>query len=161
MSWQEICENPVLKNLPFKIETNKWGKLEMSPATNEHGLYQSMIIKLMFKLATGGDSLTECSVQTSDGVKVADVAWGTYEFFKRNGRANPYLESPEIVVEILSRSNTRQEMEEKKELYFARGAKEFWTCDRNGEMSFFSNHTALLNSQIIPEFPSQIMIDFA
>lgn len=161
MQWQEICENPILQNLPFKIETNKWGKLEMSPASNEHGLYQSMIIKLMFKFAVGGDSLTECSVQTSDGVRVADVAWGTYEFFKRNGRANPYLESPEIVVEILSRSNTRQEMTEKKELYFARGAKEFWMCDRNGEMTFLNNHSELLKSEIIPEFPKQISIDFA
>ncbi len=120
-----------------------------------------MIIKWMFKLANGGDSLTECSIQTAEGVKVADVAWGTYEFFKRNGRANPYLESPEIVVEILSRSNTRQEMTEKKELYFARGAKEFWMCDRNGEMSFFSNHAELLKSQLIAEFPKQIVIDFA
>lgn len=161
MHWQEICENPLLKNLPFKIETNKWGKLEMSPASNEHGLYQSMIIKLMFKLAIGGDSLTECSIQTSEGVKVADVAWGTYDFFKRNGRANPYLESPEIVVEILSHSNTRQEMTEKKELYFARGAKEFWMCDRNGTVSFFSNNAELLKSQIIAEFPTHIVIDFA
>lgn len=161
MHWQEICENPLLQNLPFKIETNKWGKLEMSPASNEHGLYQSMLIKLMFKLAIGGDSLTECSIQTSHGVKVADVAWGTYEFFKRNGRANPYLEAPEIVVEILSRSNTRQEMAEKKELYFARGAKEFWMCDRHGEMTFFTNHTELLKSEIIPGFPIQIAIDFA
>lgn len=161
MNWQEICENPLLQNLPFKIETNKWGNLEMSPASNEHGLYQSMIIKLMFKLAVGGDSLTESSVQTSEGVKVADVAWGSYEFFKRNGRANPYLESPEIMVEILSRSNPQQEMAEKKELYFARGAKEFWLCDRNGEMSFFTNHQYLLKSEIIPEFPTRIIISFA
>ncbi|HMT92870.1 hypothetical protein [uncultured Thiothrix sp.] len=74
MRWQEICEHPLLQNLPFKIETNKWGKLEMSPTSNEHGLYQSMIIKLMFKLANGGGSLTECSIQTADGIKVADVA---------------------------------------------------------------------------------------
>ena len=86
---------------------------------------------------------------------------GTYDFFKRNSRANSYLESPEIVVEILSPSNTRQEMAEKKELYFARGAKEFWMCDHNGEMSFFSNHAELLKSQLIAEFPTHIVIDFA
>ena len=65
---------------------------------------------------------------------------GTYDFFKRN---------------------TRQEMAEKKELYFARGAKEFWMCDHNGEMSFFSNHAELLKSQLIAEFPTHIVIDFA
>lgn len=37
MQWSEVITNPFLKNLPFKIELNKWGKIEMSPASNQHG----------------------------------------------------------------------------------------------------------------------------
>lgn len=160
MNWQEVCNSQVLQNLPFKVETNKWGRLEMSPATNEHGLYQSLLIQQL-SAKQGGMPISECSVQTSEGVKVADVAWASYEFFKRNGRANPYLEAPEIVVEIISPSNTRAEMNEKKELYFARGAEEFWLCGLDGKMQFFNNHSKLEASEFVPDFPLEITIDFA
>ncbi len=33
MNWASICENPVLANLPYKIQTDKWGNIVMSPAT--------------------------------------------------------------------------------------------------------------------------------
>ena len=51
----------------------------------------------------------------------------------------PFVEAPEICVEILSPSNTLAEMDEKKELYFARGCKEFWVCDSEGTMKFYKN----------------------
>jgi len=161
MEWQEICEHPSLRNMPFKIETNKWGKIVMTPATNKHGVYQALIIEWLSKLGAGGRPISECSIQTSDGVKVADVAWGSFEFFKKNKLSNPYLESPEIIVEILSPSNTFQEMEEKRELYFARGAKEFWTCDEEGLMRFYTYGRKLDKSEILEAFPEWINIDFA
>ena len=27
MEWQQVINNPLLQNLPFKIELNKWGKI--------------------------------------------------------------------------------------------------------------------------------------
>ncbi len=27
MQWQEICDNPLFKNLPFRFETDRWGKV--------------------------------------------------------------------------------------------------------------------------------------
>jgi Uma2 family endonuclease len=89
------------------------------------------------------------------------VAWGSYQFFQRNKRANPYQQAPEIVIEILSPSNTRAEMEEKKSLYFEQGAQEMWLCDKNGEMLFFSKIRELVTSTIVVNFPTQIEIDFA
>jgi Uma2 family endonuclease len=161
MNWQEICDNPAFNDLPFKFETNEWGKIEMCPATNEHGLYQTLLIEWLLRLGSKGRPISECGIQTRKGVKVADVAWGNYEFFKRNKRATPYLESPEIVIEILSSSNTRAEMELKKQLYFEQGAKEFWLCDKKGDMIFLTVQQQLLTSQIILDFPSRITIDFA
>jgi Uma2 family endonuclease len=161
MEWQDICADPVFRDLPYKIETNRWGKIVMTPASNEHGLYQVLIIEWLLKLGENGRPVSECSVQTSEGVKVADVAWGSYDFFERNKRSNPYLESPEIVVEILSPSNTLGEMEEKKELYFARGAKEFWVCQKDGKMRFYSCCKELDQSEIVTQFPKRVQIDFA
>ena len=161
MNWQEICDNPSFNDLPFKFETNEWGKIEMCPATNEHGLYQSLLITWLARLSTKGHPISECGVQTSKGVKVADVAWASFDFFKRNKRSNPYLESPEVVIEILSPSNTRAEMEGKKQLYFEQGAQEFWLCDKDGSMLFFTPEQQILASTLITDFPNRITIDFA
>lgn len=150
MQWQEICDNPLFNNLPFKFETNRWGKIVMSPATNRHGFFQALIVERLLKLAPSGHCVTECSIQTTDGVKVADVAWASIEFLRRHGIANPYPETPEIVVETLSPSNTLAEMEQKKELYFAQGAKEFWICQEDGLMRFYNAQDRLESSQLAP-----------
>ncbi len=73
MSWAEICRDPILRDLPYKIQTDKWGNILMSPATNEHGIYQARIVVSLSNLTSKGTIISECSVQTSEGVKVADV----------------------------------------------------------------------------------------
>lgn len=161
MQWPEICNNPLFNDLPFKFETNRWGKIEMSPATNRHGFFQALIVEGLLKLASGGHSVTECSIQTTDGVKVADVAWGSIEFLRRHGIANPYPEAPEIVVEILSPSNSLAEMEQKKALYFAQGAQEFWICQEDGAMRFYDNQARLESSRLAPKFPVRLTLSFA
>lgn len=114
MEWREVVEHPSLRDLPFKIETNEWGEIVMTPATLGHSKYQRRIIK-WFDQSGEGDILPECPIQTSDGVKVADVAWGSIDFFGRNkGDAPCLLESPEIVIEVKSPSNTIAEMERKR-----------------------------------------------
>lgn len=161
MNWQTLCDDPVLQDLPFKFETNRWGKIEMSPATNRHGLFQILIAQWLLKLLPGGYPIAECIIQTTEGVKVADVAWASGDFLRRHGVTNPYPEAPEIVVEILSPSNTLAEMEQKKELYFARGAREFWICEEAGTMRFYNNHAQLTVSSLAPEFPAQLELPFS
>ena len=162
MEWREVIENPSLRDLPFKIETNEWGEIVMTPATVRHGRYQSLIDKWLGRLSQEGQTCTECPIQTSEGVKVADVAWGSTEFFKRNREDVPFLpESPEIVVEVKSPSNTIEEMERKRKLYFEKGSKEVWFCDKEGTMHFFNPRGELERSELFGEFPGHIDIDFA
>ncbi len=161
MNWQEICSHPSLKDLPFKLETDRWGHIVMSPASNRHSLLQGEIQALLRAHADGvGVAFPECSVATSAGVKVADVARASIDFLRRHGAANPYPESPEIVVEILSDSNTGAEMEEKKELYFERGARECWLCTDAGEILFYEAGRRLVKSAMIPRFPAQVRLPF-
>ena len=49
----------------------------------------------------GGEVISECSVQTSDNTKVADVVWLSEGFVAEHGMTTPYLIAPEICVEIL------------------------------------------------------------
>ena len=158
MNWAEICANPVLRELPFKIQTDKWGHIVMSPATNEHGMYQAKIVALLSRLLDTGAIIAECSIQTREGVKVADVAWASDGFIGRNRGDSPFREAPELCVEILSPSNTVMEMDEKKELYFARGAREFWICDKNGNITFHKNTGEISRSELAGNFPSPVLI---
>jgi Uma2 family endonuclease len=149
MEWREVVEHPSLQDLPFKIETNQWGEIVMTPVTGTHGIYQALINEFFAKLKQKGRSIIECPIETSEGTKVADVAWGSAAFFQRHGlRVISFAESPEIVVEVKSPSNSLNRMEGKKQLYFAAGAKHF-----------FSPGGKLKRSELFQEFPERINID--
>ncbi len=138
MEWQQIIESPFLQDLPFKIELNKWGKILMSPASNNHGIRQYEVAKTIDMNKKSGKIIIECSIQTPEGVKVADVAWASGEFITKYDGETPYTVAPEICVEIVSSSNSKDEMNEKIELYLNQGAKEVWLCNQKGGISYYS-----------------------
>lgn len=156
MKWQEAIEHPSLQNLPFKIELNEWGNVILSPASNRHGFIQTALVLLLNNVKSDGVILTECSVQTARGVKVADVVWGSDEFFAQNALLTPYNSAPELCIEILSPSNAKEEMIEKKELYMAKGAKEVWVCDENGNITIFDKVGEIDQSRLFSNFPNPI-----
>lgn len=156
MEWAEVINNPVLQNLPFKIELNKFGKLLMSPASNSHGRYQGRIAGALSQHQPEGEVITECSIQTSDGVKVADVAWASAAFIAEFGYATPYPKAPELCVEIVSTSNSKQEISEKVELYLAKGAQEVWVVYENNRLELFTHVGAIEQSQFVLDINSKI-----
>ena len=124
MEWAEVVDNPLLQDLPFKIELNKWGKILMSPANNNHGSLQYKVGKMLDLGKKSGEIIIECSIQTPEGTKVADVAWASDEFMQQYGYDTPYEVAPEICVEVISPSNRKAEMQEKIKLYLEQGAVE-------------------------------------
>lgn len=156
MEWSEVIQDPTLGDLPFKIELNEHGTIMMTPASNRHGRLQIRIGKLLLDMADEGDAISECSVNTSQGVKVADVAWLSDAFLAHHGEATPYPAAPELCVEIVSPSNSRHEMEEKIELYLEQGAHEVWLCDEQGDIEFFAMSGAVDSSALFPDFPVSI-----
>src|SRR6266852_2522010 len=127
MTWAEICEDKTLATLPYRIESDRWGNIVMSPPPrSRHAEYQAEIAVLLRQKMTGGRSVTECPIQTEEGVKAADVAWVSHE--RRASRQNDpvYMIAPEICVEVLSPSNLEGELNERKRLFFQKGALEFW-----------------------------------
>lgn len=156
MNWSDVLEEPTLQNLPFKIEMNEWGKIVLSPASNKHGILQAEIVGFLRDQRKAGKIITECSIHTAKGVKVADIAWASSDFFKKHGFDTPYVEAPEICIEIISPSNSTQEMQEKTTLYLSKGAKEVWVCDENGLLLIYSLQGLLEYSNIFPNFPKHI-----
>ena len=148
MEWSEVINNPILKDLPFKIELNKFGKLLMSPASNSHGRTQMKIGNQLSAKLPDGEVISECSIQTSEGVKVADVVWASNEFIKTFAYKTPYPKAPEICIEIVSPSNSKAEMAEKIELYLAKGAKEVWLVYENEKTEIYTHEGQIDKSRI-------------
>jgi len=104
MKWSEVIAHKELSNLPFKVELNEWGNIVMSPASNRHGYIQTQLVLELNQQKQSGTVFTECSVETSKGVKVADVVWGSSVFFLENGLggiARDLKISPETVIQIV------------------------------------------------------------
>jgi Uma2 family endonuclease len=133
--WDEVLKDPALRDLPYKIELNSWGKVEMTPASNRHGRLQSAI-SYELRRQLQGLVITECSILTRIGVRVPDVAWCSPEFTDAFGEITPYTRAPEICVEILSPSNVEAEIEEKTNAYLAAGALEVWLVSEAGSVRF-------------------------
>jgi Uma2 family endonuclease len=130
--WADVLANPFLKDLPFKIEMNRWGRIEMSPASNQHGLVQ-VDVATELRHRPGGRVLVECSIQTTDGVRVADVAWISDARLAQYAGATPYPGAPEICVEVMSPANSWAEMHMKAGLYLQAGAEQVWIVTLQGE----------------------------
>jgi Uma2 family endonuclease len=160
-TWAEICADPVLKDLPYKIETNRFGKIMMGPSSFWRGGFEIEIGSLLKKLMKGGRAVAECDIETTDGIRVADVAWISKERYEPYRKAINLPIAPEICVEIISNSNTREEMLGKMQLYFAAGAKEVWLCDEDGKMEFFASDAtgAVMESELCPGFPVMVELD--
>ena len=152
MDWASVIDNPLFRDLPFKIELNRFGQILMSPASNKHGQIQSRTVVALDRHKRGGEVITECSVQTSDGVKVADVAWVSDDFIARFGYETPYPKAPEVCVEIISPSNSQAEIEHKIELYLAKGALEVWVVDEDEDVAVHSHLDKLADSEVVPGF---------
>ncbi len=134
--WTELVNDPSLHDLPYKIELTAEGKIQMSPANNWHGMAQAQLAYVLRRDLPDGRVITECSILTSIGVRVPDVALASNEFLRVQGDSTPFARAPEICVEIVSRSNRQAEVDEKIAAYLAAGAREVWIVSTAGHTAY-------------------------
>lgn len=78
--WAELLNDPELAKVEGRIETDRHGRIIMSPPpAAQHGRFQSKIVYLLETLLRNGETFTECPISTADGVKATDVAWASAE----------------------------------------------------------------------------------
>jgi len=158
-AWHRALRDPHLQQLPYKVETNAHDQILLSPHTPWHSTMQVRISDaLRDHLGERGLRAVEFPVDTPQGVKVPDVVWLSEERASQlppDAEASPVM--PELVVEVLSASNTETEMTEKRTLYFEQGATEVWTCAPDGTMTFYIAPDEQANaSTLVPSFPSTV-----
>lgn len=157
--WAKVLADSDLAKLPYRVETNGMGQIIMTPpASGGHSNSQGEIA-FRIRQMLGGRTLPECPVSTADGVKVADVGWYSEERFAVVREQQAFEIAPEICVEVLSPSNTTEEMAAKRHLYFEAGAEEVWLCDLESTMQFFIAQQPdfrISKSKLCPQFPLKI-----
>lgn len=156
LSWKEVCEDPHLQDLPYKIETNDHGQIVMSPTYAWHGRFAFRIAQTLEESLPGGVSSIETAIQTAKGTKVADAVWCTADRWTQIKDAYDAPVAPEICVEVRSPTNTDEEMAEKRALYLEAGAEEVWICDEDGRISFYDEEGKIDASHRVPSFPPQV-----
>jgi Uma2 family endonuclease len=136
--------------VPYKVELNKFGQILMSPASNRHGILQFKVGDKILEKRKSGIIVTECSVLTGEGVRVAEVAWLSNEFYAEFGEKMPYPKAPEICVEVKPPANSKGEMEEKIRLYLEKGALEVWIVDEHARINFHTHTGKMRTSKLVP-----------
>jgi Uma2 family endonuclease len=136
--WQQMLHDPMLADVPGKIELNEKGAIELIPPNTRHSICQAFVTGALQRSRPDGTTFTECAIETNIGVRVPDVAWASPEFMSRYGTMSPLPRAPELCVEVLSPSNTEPEMQQKTAAYLAAGALEVWLVKENGSVEMLN-----------------------
>lgn len=158
LTWEEVCADPHLEDLPYKIETNEWGQIVMSPTRLRHGDFQYRIARFLDDALPEGRVITEAAIKTGKGTKVADVAWFSAERWVQVRDEFDASVAPELCVEIISPTNAAGEIEQKRRLYFNAGAREVWLCDLTGRLRVYTTEGEVKASAMVPGAPMRIDI---
>ncbi len=104
----------------------------MSPPLHEHYLAQRLLRRLLEKAAGDAGAVdTEMAFRAlpEHEYRVADVAFVSQERWRLIPRKGIMAGAPDLVIEVLSPSNTAAEMIDKKTLCLENGSREFWVVD--------------------------------
>ena len=130
--WRQLATDPLVAAIPFKVELNEKGAIEVSPPTTRHAFLQSFVSRELARQRPDGTTFTECPVETEIGMRIPDVVWASPEFMQLHGTESEFRAGPDLCVEVLSPTNTRAEIDEKIAAYLAAGAREVWVVGADG-----------------------------
>ncbi|MBC7779905.1 MAG: Uma2 family endonuclease [Proteobacteria bacterium] len=123
----------------------------MSPANNRHGMRQADLAHVLSLKLPAGKAIVECSILTVIGVRVPDVCWASDAFLAAHGDDTPFMNAPEICIEVLSPWNSRREIDEKTQAYLAAGAFEVWVVGQDGHRRVFTADGEQVSSRFVSE----------
>lgn len=155
MTFEEFAQLPEPKG--FRYELHHGELIEVPPPKKTHSRVQYRL-RLLLEKAAGPDAIVDKEMPYRPVPEheywVADVVYMTTQ---RWDRIEDYVSgSPELVIEVLSPSNTASEMRDKRKLCLANGSVEFWVVDpqqREVEVSTADGHSVIYSAaQQIPLF---------
>jgi Uma2 family endonuclease len=143
----------VVRAIPCKVELNEKGAIVVSPPTLRHAFLQAFIARELARQRPDGTTFTECPVETDIGMRVPDVVWASAECMERHKNEKEFRVGPDLCVEVLSPTNTRAEMAEKRAAYLAAGAREVWIVGEDGAPEIHTSAGQVATSTLGFELP--------
>lgn len=132
LRWRQLADDPMVAAIPFKVELNEKGVIEVSPPTVRHGVVQGHVACELGRQRPDGITFVSCPVETDIGIRVPDIGWASAEFIERHRGETEFQVAPDLCVEVLSPGNTHVEIAEKIAAYLAAGAQEVWVVGDDG-----------------------------
>jgi Uma2 family endonuclease len=151
--WRALATDPLVAAIPFKVELNEKGAIEVSPPTTLHAFLQAYVSRELARQRPEGTTFTECPVETEIGIRIPDVVWASPEFMQLHGTESEFRAGPDLCVEVLSPTNTRAEIDEKVTAYLAAGAREVWVVGDSGVPEIHSADGRLATSALGFDLP--------
>jgi hypothetical protein len=148
LRWHQMARDPFLAQIPYKLEMNERGSMEVSPAPRSAASLKSLLACELRRLKPAGVTLTQCAVETELGVRVPDVAWASAEFVLAYGLDTPLPCAPELCIEMWSPLNRRTQLLDKVTAYLAAGAREVWLVDEDGSLEILTAQGAQARSSL-------------
>jgi Uma2 family endonuclease len=143
--WAELAADP---NAPDYYELNEYGELILTPRpTNRHQRVAQTVARQLTE-QLGMEAVTEVSVLTDKGIRVPDVVWMPEASWAASVDQTPLLKVPDVCVEVLSPSNTREEISMKVAAYLRGGAREVLVVELSGAVSIFGPEGARQTSAL-------------
>jgi Uma2 family endonuclease len=145
--YEKLCDDPWMSKVDGKIEIDVWGRVMMTPPPAYlHGLVQARLVQALNGLPNG-EAGVETPIATSAGLFSADITWASDAFLRSHVREVAPQQAPELCIEVVSPSNSRKELDQKRDAYLASGAKEVWIVyPKSKRCEFFAVHGKLERS---------------
>jgi Uma2 family endonuclease len=130
--------------------------IEVPPPQHIHRLIQDRLVEFLKPLAGNGYVGIEVAFRALPQYeyRIADVAYVTRERWERIADNDNLRGAPELVIEILSPSNTKAMMRERAALCLANGCLEFWVLDEKKRQVSVSTPNSVTityhSGQVIP-----------
>lgn len=156
-----LVEAAIEYGLGLKIdapwETNGRGQIIVNPPPAYQ--HASRAMKIAFAVRQDAPDWTitaDVALHTLDGIKGPDLTLAAPGFVPSLDARGHLLSAPTICIEVMSPSNSWEEMQHKTLLYLAAGAREVWVCDEAGTLHFFDGSGGHEHSALIAELPGVI-----
>ena len=116
----------------IRLELHNGEVVQVTRPIHKHFKIQKRLTRILNEaLGDRGEASYELAFRArpEHELRVADVGWTTRERYENIDDEDSLAGAPEIVVEVLSPSNTASEMIVKRDLCLSSGCEQFWIVD--------------------------------
>ncbi len=126
-----FAEFEKLPDREFRFELRHGEPIEVPPAIHQHKFTQQRLLRLLYEPAgRAGEIVMEMGFKIGErNWRIGDLAFVSRELWDAIPKRGYLERAPELVIEILSPSNTTAEMRDKRKLCLENGSLEFWIVD--------------------------------